>query len=128
PIDSIGTIAFDYSGGAFVTDGDAVSQVTGYSCPFWSQDCGTLLAKPTTGGDLASVHADGVYTRQHLIDTGSDASEPAWAPDGRTIVFYRPSLAKLVKEDLLAGPPVTQLATAGANASPAWAPDNSKIA
>ena len=29
--DSIGAIAFDYSGGAFVTDGDAVRQVTDYS-------------------------------------------------------------------------------------------------
>ena len=111
-----------------MTDGDAVSQIEGYSQPVWSQDGLTLLARPTSGGDFASIHADGIYTGQHLIETDTDASEPAWAPDERTIVFYRPSLGKLVKEDILTGPPVTQLATAGANASPAWAPDNSKIA
>ncbi|HEY2779018.1 MAG TPA: S8 family serine peptidase [Gaiellaceae bacterium] len=128
PTDSIGTIAFDFSGGAYVTDGDAVSEITGYSQPVFSQSGLTLLAKPTGPDDYQSIHSDGAYTGQHLIETGSDASEPAWAPDERTIVFYRPSLGKLVKEDILTGPPVTQLAAAGANASPAWAPDNSKIA
>ncbi|HST15748.1 MAG TPA: S8 family serine peptidase [Gaiellaceae bacterium] len=128
--DPIGSILFDDGGAAFVTDGEAVSAIANYSEPVWppfgGATIGELLAR-TSFGQFQAITADGNYTGHGLIATTSDDTQPAYAPDGRTVVFHRGAVSGLVKEDMYTGV-VTSLGPSAASASPAWAPDDSKIA
>jgi Tol biopolymer transport system component len=88
-------------GGVFVLDltTSSVRKVTsqGY-LPAWSPD-GTRLAfstleytrveeRPTTDGQLGVIDLGTGETRTIVIDSGIDAIQPTWSPDGRRLAFW----------------------------------------
>ena len=122
---SIGTIAYGFAGSAHITDGEMNQQfVSGGADPAWSTD-GSQLA--VAKGGISLYDQLGNVVRSPLVNTGPGDVEPAWAPDNRTIVFYRSSTNAIDKVNSL-NFIVTPLATGVTNPDPQWAPDNSKIA
>ena len=122
--DSIGTIAYGFNGATHITDGEMNQAFVTGSGPAWSPGADYLA---TANGGISLYDKLGSVVRSPLINSGGSDVQPAWAPDDRTVVFFRTSTNAVDKIDI-ANFTVTQLATGVTNPDPEWAPDNSKIA
>ena len=121
---SIGTIAYQFSGATYVTDGEMNQLFINGAGPAWSPD-GSQIAVYENG--LWIYDQLGNVVRSPIANTASGDIQPAWSPDGSTLVFYRSS-ANAIDKVNVGTTVVTQLATGVTNPDPVWAPDNSKIA
>ena len=93
-----------------------------------------------TNDDVFVMDADGAHIRQVTPEVnGSSSGQPAWSPDGRTIVYVRgPSRASAVVAatplafgELLEvdadGGEETRLTSGEPDAAPAWSPDGREV-
>ena len=107
------------------------NELTNDGHPVWSPD-GSEIAfhgDPNESGvfEIFVMDADGSNPRQ-LTDLGGTNWDPAWSPDGATLVFSHLDdiwHLYLVNAD---GSNLRELADAGDGWKPAWSPDGSRIA
>ena len=105
--------------------------------PIWCPDSSRnriAFAEPYTwegrGGywRIRVMDADGT-NRHTLTDPGSNATQPAWSPDGRDIAFYNSDTEDIWVIATDDGSDLRQLTDTGRyNRSPAWSPDGGHIA
>jgi Tol biopolymer transport system component len=99
----------------------------------WSLDGSKLACVSDTegNGDIFIVYTDGSEPTK-VTDTKFDERDPAWSPDGSTLVYaYDPAgkqVFQLFVVDLKTGKTTQITTSAGSNYSPAWSPDGKQIA
>lgn len=123
-------IAFYRNGAIYImnaADGSGATRVTDNGAhPQWSPD-GSKVVFAGPNGHIWVVNVDGSGLTQLTNAAGFDDT-PAWAPDGRTIVFQHTPVQSDIGAIYLMNPDgsgVTQLTIGGQ--TPGWSPDSKRV-